>query len=109
VAPAVARGTIDRVAITVADAPHEHRYEIRVDGELAGFTKYFRREGVVTFTHTEIEPEYEGQGLGSQLVSQALDDVRANGGTVVAQCPFVKAFIHRHPDEYGDLVSDAST
>jgi uncharacterized protein len=108
VAHAAPRGTIDRVAITVADAPHEHRYEIRVDGELAGFTKYLRRQGVVTFTHTEIEPEYEGQGLASQLVRHALDDVRANGETVVAQCPFVKSFIHRHPDEYGDLVSDAS-
>jgi uncharacterized protein len=105
----VARGTIDKVAITVADAPHEHRYEIRVDGELAGFTQYFRRQGVVTFTHTEIEPEYEGQGLASDLVRRALDDVRANGETVVPQCPFVKSFIHRHPDEYGDLVSNAST
>jgi uncharacterized protein len=108
VAHAAPRGTIDRVAITVADAPHEHRYEIRADGELAGFTKYLRRQGVVTFTHTEIEPEYEGQGLASQLVRHALDDVRANGETVVAQCPFVKSFIHRHPDEYRDLVSDAS-
>jgi uncharacterized protein len=109
VAHAVARGTIDRVTITVADAPQEHRYEIRVDGELAGFTEYFRRQGVVTFIHTEILPEHEGQGLGSQLVRRALDDVRAAGETVVAQCPFVKSFIHRHADEYGDLVSRAST
>lgn len=101
----VARGTIDRVAITVADAPQEDRYEIRVDGELAGFTQYFRHRGVITFIHTEILPEYEGQGLGSQLVRQALDDVRAAGGTVVARCPFVKSFIRRHADEYGDLVS----
>jgi uncharacterized protein len=42
-------------------------------------------------------------------VRQALDDVRANGETVVAQCPFVKSFIHRHADEYGDLVGHAST
>jgi len=103
----IARGTIGSVAITVADAPQEHRYEIRVDGELAGFTEYVRRGGVVTFIHTETLPEYEGQGLGTQLVRQALDDVRAAGDTVVAQCPFVKSFIHRHADEYGDLVSHA--
>ena len=93
----------------VLNDPTLNRYELLVDGEHAGVTDYLIRDNVLTFIHTEILPEHEGQGLGSHLVRQALDDVRAAGETVVAQCPFVKSFIHRHADEYGDLVRHAST
>jgi uncharacterized protein len=54
--------------------------------------------------HTEVEPRLEGQGLGAVLVRGALDDARARGELVVPRCPFVAAFIHRHP-EYEDLVA----
>jgi predicted GNAT family acetyltransferase len=53
--------------------------------------------------HTEVEPRAEGTGLGSQLVTEALDDIRARGLRVVPLCPFVAAYIRRHPD-YADLV-----
>ena len=71
---------------------------------LAGFADYMLTDGLITFTHTEIDPAYEGQGLGSQLVRAALDDVRTTGErTVLPLCPFVKAWIQRHPD-YMDLL-----
>ena len=78
------------------------RYVITVDGAPAGFTAYERGEEVV-FTHTEIDPRFEGQGLGSRLVGEALDDVRRRGLTALPVCPFVRKFIDSHP-EYADLV-----
>ncbi|RXW33380.1 GNAT family N-acetyltransferase [Propioniciclava flava] len=90
--------------IAIRNHPEAQRYEITLDGHLAGFADYMLTDGLITFTHTEIDPAYEGQGLGSQLVRAALDDVRATGErTVLPLCPFVKAWIQRHPD-YMDLL-----
>jgi uncharacterized protein len=91
--------------VEVEDNPELHRYEIRLDGEVAGFATYRLRDGVVVFRHTEIDPAYEGHGLGSRLARAALDDVRASGRSVVPLCPFVKSYIDRHP-EYQDLVTE---
>jgi len=93
------------MATEVRDNHDLHRYEIRVDGALAGFAAYRRRPGAVVFTHTEVDPSYEGRGLGSVLAKQALDDVRARGLGVVPLCPFINAYIQPHPD-YADLVTD---
>ena len=79
------------------------RFEVYADGELAGFAVYRRRPGRMIFVHTEIDPAFEGRGLGSQLVAQSLDTVRSSGEQVVPLCPFYAAFIERHP-EYEDLV-----
>lgn len=80
-----------------------NRYEIRVDDGLAGFAEYILTDELISFTHTEIDPAFEGRGLGSKLVRAALDDVRSAGGRkVLAVCPFVKAWMAKHPD-YADL------
>ena len=89
--------------IAVIDNPAELRYEIQVEGELGGVIRYRREPGVVVLVHTEIEPRFEGHGLGSRLVRGALDDLRAHGQAVVPLCAFAAAFIVRHP-EYADLV-----
>jgi len=91
------------MATQVVDNPEQHRYELQVDGTVAGFALYRRQPGVVTFTHTEIDPAYEGQGLGSALARSALDQVRDSGEQVVPQCPFIATYIRRHP-QYLDLV-----
>ena len=80
----------------------EHRYELTVDGHLAA-TYYKVADGVITFIHTEVPPELGGKGVGSRLVKGALDQVRADGLKVIAECPFVKAYIDKH-DEYADLL-----
>ncbi|MDX6739028.1 GNAT family N-acetyltransferase [Actinocorallia sp. A-T 12471] len=83
----------------VADNPQRQRYEVFTDdGELAGFSTYTLRQGVITFLHTEIDMAYEGQGLGSRLVRGELEDARARGFKVVPRCPFVKEYMSRHPD-----------
>ena len=79
-----------------------HRFELAVDGYIAA-TYYKLADGVITFVHTEVPPELGGKGVGSKLIRGALDQVRAEGLKVIAQCPFVKAWIDKHP-EYADLL-----
>jgi uncharacterized protein len=78
------------------------RYELAVDGHIAA-TYYELADGVISFMHTEVPPELGGKGVGSRLIKGALDQARADGLKVIAQCPFVKAFIGKNP-EYADLL-----
>ena len=86
----------------IVDNKPDHRFELVVEGHLAA--AYYKVEGgVITFIHTEVPPELGGRGIGSKLIKGALDQVRAEGLKVIAQCPFVKAYIDKHP-EYADLL-----
>jgi predicted GNAT family acetyltransferase len=89
---------------SVADNPSELRYELWVDGRLAGLIRYTLDGDVVTMVHTEVEPAFEGQGLGQALVAGALDLARAEGRLVRPLCPFVAKYIARH-GEYADVVA----
>jgi predicted GNAT family acetyltransferase len=93
------------MALAVTDDPDRSRYELRDDGHLLGFTEYRERaDGVLVFPHTVVTEPKRGAGYGSTLVQGALDDVRAKGRTIVAQCPFVSRFVEEHP-EYADLLA----
>ena len=86
----------------IVDNKPQHRFELVVEGHLAA--AYYKLDGnVITFVHTEVPPELGGQGVGSRLVKGALDQVRALGWKVVAQCPFVRGYIEKHA-EYQDLL-----
>jgi len=87
---------------TVSDNRAQQRYELAVDGHVAA-SDYEIADGVITFVHTEVPPELGGKGIGSKLIKGALDQVRAGGLKVIAQCPFVKAYIEKHP-EHADLL-----
>ncbi len=90
--------------IEVVNNREHRRFEAVVGGALAGFSEYELDDKRIIFTHTEVDDSYEGQGVGSVLVRGALDEVRLEGThRVVPRCPFVKAFIDRHPD-YADLM-----
>jgi predicted GNAT family acetyltransferase len=90
----------------VTDQPDRSHFEVTVDGAQAGFAAYrLRGDDVIVFTHTEIDDAYAGRGLGGILARGALDQVRAAGQRrVVALCPFISAWIKRHPD-YQDLLA----
>lgn len=90
----------------VADVEASHRFEARIDGELAGFAVYERRGDRVVFIHTEVDPAFEGKGVGSALAATALDQVRESGERVVPLCEFIAGYIERHP-AYADLVDQA--
>ena len=93
------------MAISVTGNAERDRYEASVDGVLAGFAAYRLDDSTIEFTHTEVEGAHEGHGVGSELVRQALDDVRERGLRVRPLCPFVRSVIERHP-AYRDLVVD---
>lgn len=87
----------------------QHRYEAWVGEQLAGYAQYQQQPEHIAFTHTVVQPQYEGQGVGSALVRYALDDVRGAGEHQVKPvCPFVAAWIARHPD-YQSLLADNAT
>ncbi|PZR51708.1 N-acetyltransferase [Xylanimonas oleitrophica] len=96
--------SVVRPQVTVSDDPDRPAFLARLDdGTEAGGAYYRRRGDVVIFTHTEVDPAYEGQGIGTRLVAGALALVREAGGTVVPLCPFVRAWMDRHP-EHDDLL-----
>jgi uncharacterized protein len=89
--------------IAVRDNPSKLRYELVLDEQVVGEILYRQVPDALVLLHTEVLPALEGKGLGAQLVAGALDDIRVRGLHVVAVCPFVRAYIRRHPD-YADLV-----
>jgi predicted GNAT family acetyltransferase len=84
--------------VVVRNNPADLRYELVLDGDVVGEIDYRRSHDAVVLVHTEVSPELEGQGFGAQLVAGALDDIRAQGLRVVAVCPFVRAYMRRHPE-----------
>ena len=91
------------MAFSVIDNPTESRYDLYDGDTLIGVAAYRLSAETITFTHTQVDPEYEGQGAGSQLAREALDDSRARNLQIVVHCPFITAWIRRHPD-YADLL-----
>jgi uncharacterized protein len=91
--------------IAIEDVAEAQRYEIRADGELAGFVQYRARPGLIALNHTEIDERFESRGLASRLIAFALDDARERGLAVLPFCPFVKDYVQRHR-EYVDLVPE---
>jgi predicted GNAT family acetyltransferase len=83
------------------------RYEIRIGDELAGFTEAEPTGDpkVILFPHTEIAETFEGRGLASTLVRGALDDIRDRGLRIKVTCPYILAWLPKHP-EYEDLLAD---
>lgn len=94
----------DEPQVTVTDNPDESRFEVRVEGTLAGFAAYETRPGAVVFVHTETFEGYQGRGLAGQLAKASLGMVREAGGKVVAVCPYIRSYLQKHSPEYDDLV-----
>jgi len=83
----------------VVDNAYEQRYELWLDGTRAGVIEYTTRHDVVVLQHTEIDPAFEGRGLGSTLIAAAIKDIRDRGLRLFPECPFVQAYLERHPEE----------
>jgi|tagenome__1003787_1003787.scaffolds.fasta_scaffold20378820_2 uncharacterized protein len=89
----------------IRDNTEDRRFEIWVDGELAGFTTYVLRSGVISFLHTELDSRFQGRGLGQQLIAAALRSARQRALKVLPFCPYVRSFIAQN-SEFSDLVPE---
>ncbi len=87
----------------VIDNRVRNRYELTIDGETA-YVAYARECGLITFIHTIVPEALAGRGIGSILARHVLDAARADGDKVIPQCPFIAAYIRKHP-EYQNLVA----
>jgi predicted GNAT family acetyltransferase len=88
----------------IADHPERHRYELEIDGRKAAEIVYrMHGPGTIDLVHTEVKPEFEGQGLASKIATFALDDARKRGLKVIPSCSYIQGFLRKHPD-YANLV-----
>ena len=92
------------MSITVTDVPEKGRWEAREGDTLAGLAAYRRTDDLVIFTHTVVEDDFAGRGVGGSLARAALDAAREQRLRVRPDCPFIAEWISRHPD-YEDLVA----
>ena len=90
---------------TVADVPERERFEaLDETGALAGVLTYQLTGSIIAYTHTKVDPAFEGKGAGSALARAAMDDARSKNRTVVPVCPFLSGWLDEHP-EYEKLVA----
>ena len=89
--------------LRVVDNTELSRFEGLVGDDLAGIVEYIPFDGGIKATHTVTMDSFEGQGVASRLVRGMLDQLRAEGRTLIPSCAYVRKFLARHP-EYGDLV-----
>ena len=92
--------------VTVRESAERSRFEVLEGDEVVGFAVYHVEDGRAAFPHTEVDPAHQNRGLASELVRVALDTARERGQQVLPYCPFVSAYIRRHP-AYLDLVPRA--
>ena len=88
---------------TVLEIPEQHRYVISTGGEQVGVLEYQRDGETLAILHAETDPAHTGKGLAGELTRVVLDDARTRGDAVLPFCPYVSAWIRKHP-EYTDLV-----
>ena len=86
--------------ITVIDSPVHMRFAAHApNGDQVGDVTYVRTGDVWNLVGTHVSPAHGGQGIGTSLVRQVLSNISAKGGQVIATCPFVAAYVERHPEE----------
>ena len=85
--------------IEITERPDDGRYVLTIDGSDAGEVAYRRRGRQLIVDHTEVDPAFEGQGLGSRLARHVLDAARAEDLRIVPNCPFLRGYLDRHPED----------
>ena len=91
----------ERVHVTIVDNPEHHRVEARTDdGQFAGFSQYYVRDGAYVFFHTEVDPAFEGQGIASQIAAGVIDFVKGRSMPIVPRCEFIRGWMRKHPETH---------
>ena len=89
--------------IEIRDEREDGRYAAYLDGRRLGHATWVKVHDTVVLPHTEVDPEWEGRGIGSLIARRAFDDARAEGLSVLPFCPFMRRWADLHPD-YQDIV-----
>jgi predicted GNAT family acetyltransferase len=93
----------DKTGATTTVNAEADRFTIGVEGQTVGFAEFTEREGRRVFTHTEVDEQFEGRGLATILVGEALQQTRSEGKRIVPECELVASYVEKH-DEYADIV-----
>jgi predicted GNAT family acetyltransferase len=94
--------TTDKTGAPTKVAADSDRFTIAVDGQPVGLTQFSDRDGQRIFTHTEVDDAFEGRGLATILIGEALQSTRDAGLRIVAVCPMVAAYVDKHA-EFADV------
>ncbi|AQT78022.1 GNAT family N-acetyltransferase [Mycolicibacterium litorale] len=97
----------DKTGAPTTVTAESDRFTIAVDGKEVGRAFFVEHDNQRIFHHTEVDDAYEGRGLASIMVSEALAATRAAGRRIVAVCPMVAAFLDKHHD-FDDAVDPIS-
>jgi predicted GNAT family acetyltransferase len=84
----------DSVSVTRNDS--SSRYELLVDGQVAGFAAFLESDTHIAFTHTEVDDAHQGKGLATRLAADALTDAVGRGKTIIPLCPYIARYLRRH-------------
>jgi uncharacterized protein len=95
--------TPDKTGAPTTVTKASDRFCIAVDGQTAGFTQIDDRDGRRIFPHTEVDDAFQGRGLATILIGEALQQTRDAGLRIVPVCPTVADFVKKHP-EFNDVV-----
>lgn len=99
----------ERIEVQIVDNQQHSRVEGRTpDGVLAGFSQYYVRDGSLVFFHTEVTPELEGHGVGSQIAAGVVEFVRSRNMPVSPECPFIRQYMAKHPETHDILTAGFS-
>ena len=96
------------MSISILKNDELNRFEIYSDGELTGFAEFKVGNQKIFYTHTEIDPRFGGQGLGSQLIREVLDEALEQNLEVAPYCSFVSAYIKKNSQKYLHLVPEGN-
>lgn len=93
----------DKTGAPTTVAAEEEQFTIAVDGKKVGRAEFVDRGEKRIFTHTEVDKDYEGRGLATILIGEGLQQTRAAGLRIKAECQMVAGYLKKH-DEYSDIV-----
>lgn len=77
--------------------PEKRHFYIEV-GDKVAYIQYIDHPEKIFLVHTEVPVGLEGQGIGSTLVKLVLEHLKEQETPVVPLCPFVAAYIKKHPE-----------
>ena len=95
----------DKVALVNNDQIQKKRFELHYGEQFAFIDYILNKSGTIYLTHTEVPVGLEGKGMGSAIVSKALDYIRQQGLKMAPLCPFVAAYLKEHPGKADDILA----